>query len=227
MRMGISIVAVIILSFIAFGLWAYMRPERAAQVPEQKEKQETPQIQLTEKTLEEENDVFKVSMRYPQFGIPAIDTQVQGLVTDAAAEFTSDSPDTLVTSAKYELMSTYDKLYVGDGMASTRLAISSYMGGAHPNTGIVGLNYELSTGKQLSLNDALSMIGMTLGEVASKADAELSKTLREAYFKEGAEAKVENYETFIVSADAVTFIFQQYQVAPYAAGVQEVSFKRK
>ena len=46
-------------------------------------------------------------------------------------------------------------------------------------------------------------------------------------FEEGADTNPENFSSFVISADKVTFIFQQYQVAAYAAGPQEVSFERK
>ena len=43
---------------------------------------------------------------------------------------------------------------------------------------------------------------------------------------EGADPKPENYNVFLVGKDKVTFIFNNYQVAPYAAGHQEVWFSR-
>ena len=61
---------------------------------------------------------------------------------------------------------------------------------------------------------------------AESYESQQYSPLGNALFADGALPKPENYQTFVVGADSVTFIFQEYQVAPYAAGPQEVSLPR-
>ena len=66
-----------------------------------------------------------------------------------------------------------------------------------------------------------------VAQVSAESSTSLARQLGDMFmFKEGADTNPENYSSFLVSRDAVTFIFQQYQVAAYAAGPQRVSFPR-
>ena len=71
------------------------------------------------------------------------------------------------------------------------------------------------------------MIGMTLEQVSAAATSQLKAKLGDAMFEEGANTNPENFSSFIISNDKVTFIFQPYQVAAYAAGPQEISVERR
>ena len=119
-------------------------------------------------------------------------------------------------------------MYAGSDIISVKLLLSQDTGGAHPNTVAVGVNVDPKTGRALTLDDALALTGMSLGQVAAESLAQLKAKLgADMIFPEGADPKPENYGTFLVSASAVTFVFQSYQVAPYSSGMQEVSFPRK
>ena len=79
----------------------------------------------------------------------------------------------------------------------------------------------------MTLGDALSLIGLSLEEMAAGAKRQLNERYSEMLIApEGADALAENYSTFTISASAVTFIFQPYQVTAYAAGAPEVTFER-
>ncbi len=190
-----------------------------------------PGVQVATATERESTDTYTVEAKYPQFGIAAIDTHIKAVVEGAMTEFKNDTaagpppPDSAVS--QYEFQSMFDSAYVGPDVVSAKLVVSTYMGGAHGNAVILGLNYDRETGAELTLDDALAMIGLTLEEVAERARAELSAKLgADLISPDGANPTAENYSTFTVGPDSITFVFQTYQVAPYAAGVQEVSFAR-
>lgn len=190
-----------------------------------------PGIQVATATEKEDTDTYTVDAKYPQFGIASIDADIKAAVEGALSEFKNDvalgppPPDSAVL--QYEFQSMFDSAYVGPDVVSAKLIVSTYMGGAHGNAVVYGLNYDRETGAELMLEDALAMVGLTLEEVAAQAKAELSAKLgSDIISPEGADPTAENYNTFTVSPDKVTFIFQIYQVAPYAAGPQEVSFAR-
>jgi hypothetical protein len=170
---------------------------------------------------------YSVDVQYPQFGIPAIDTQIKKDVDDAITEIESYPANPRdMASPQNELTIRYESPYIGPDVVSVRLIISEYTGGAHPNTLISGLNFDRATGKQLLQNDAFATIGMTVDQVSASSTAQLKQKLGDAMFPEGANTNPENFSSFQIATNTVTFIFQPYQVAAYAAGAQEVVFAR-
>lgn len=198
----------------------------------------TGNVQMTTARIEDESAAYTIDAQYPQFGLPAeasaqagiasINAQIKGAVEGAVAEFKNlpKNPSDSATP-KNEFTGSFDSVYVGPDIVSVKLILSQYTGGAHPVTLVSGVNYDRATGRLLLLDDALKLIGKSVGQVSAEATAELKAELGDAMFEEGANTNPENFSSFVISADKVTFIFQQYQVAPYAAGVQEVSFERK
>ena len=90
-----------------------------------------------------------------------------------------------------------------------------------------GLTYNKKTGTLVTLQDALALTGLTLAQLSQKASDQLKIKLGEDFiFAEGVSAKPENFSSFVVTSDNVTFILQPYQVAAYAAGEQEISVPR-
>ncbi|MBI4093959.1 DUF3298 domain-containing protein [Candidatus Kaiserbacteria bacterium] len=191
----------------------------------------TKNVQITTATENEEADTYTIDVQYPQFGIPTIDREIKRLVELSISTFKSDvaqgppPPGSAVT--EYEFISRFDSVYVGEDAVSAKLVVSTYMGGAHGMAILNGLNFDRKTGRRLTPEDGFRMIGLTIEEVAAKAKKELQEKLgADIIAPEGADPDAKNYSTFLVSADKVTFVFQAYQVAPYAAGAQEVSFTR-
>ena len=130
-------------------------------------------------------------------------------------------------AAKYSLDGHFDSVFVGSNLASLQLFISTYTGGAHPNSTTYGFNFNRLTSKELTLDDALGLIDLTIEEVSAQTAEQLKAKLDTVFFPDGAPPDPKNYQNFIVGPDKVTFIFQAYQVGPYAAGPQEVSFPMK
>ncbi|OGG79854.1 hypothetical protein A3A39_04685 [Candidatus Kaiserbacteria bacterium RIFCSPLOWO2_01_FULL_54_13] len=179
-------------------------------------------------TTHDESGTYLVDVDYPQFGIAAIDADIKSKVDSAVAEFKALPPNPPESATpQNEFTGTFENVYIGPDVVSVKLVLSQYTGGAHPMTIFSGLNYDRATGRQLLQDDAFTMVGMTVEEVSAQATAELRKKLGDSMFEEGANSNPENFSSFIISADTVTFIFQPYQTAAYAAGPQEVSFERR
>ncbi|MDO8514253.1 MAG: DUF3298 domain-containing protein [bacterium] len=189
----------------------------------------TPQsVQITTANVNEETSVYTIDVQYPKFGISAIDAKVGKIVNDTIAEFKTLPPNPPgMSSPQNELTVRYESPYVGPDVVSFKLVISQYTGGAHPNSLFSGLNFDRISGKQLLQDDAFKMIKLTAQQVSVAVSAQLKERLGETFFAEGANSNPENFSSFLISAGKVTFIFQPYQVAPYSAGPQEVSFERK
>lgn len=179
-------------------------------------------------TVSEKTDAYTIDAQYPQFGIPSIDAQIEKIETDAIADLKAQPQAPHDTElAQNSFYGRFDSPYVGTDYVSVELTLSDYTGGAHPITAFQGLVFDRKTGKRLMLDDILLLIGKTLSEVSSSSASSLAGQLKENFlFPEGAAPTSENYSSFILDASSVTFIFQQYQVAPYAYGPQRVSFTR-
>ncbi|MEN9413065.1 MAG: hypothetical protein RLZZ342_152 [Candidatus Parcubacteria bacterium] len=188
----------------------------------------TPTFVLATSTISESTDAFDIDAEYPQFGMSAIDTQIRTAYEEAIAELKAQPVVPHGESAaKNSFFGRFDKTYSGPDIISAELILSQYTGGAHPSTIFAGVAFDRTTGKRLELSDALALIGKNITDVSASSTQILTHDLGEGFmFPEGANTNPENFSSFVVSADMVTFIFQQYQVAPYAAGPQRVSFLR-
>ena len=221
------VLAVLVLSGVAYAVYVFVPRVPTLNTGSAPEAAGT-EVTVQEKVITESTDTYKIDAHYPQSGIPALDGKVQAVIENALSEFRSYPANPRDSSApQNELVSSYSSVYIGQDIASVALSISEYTGGAHGNTVIIGVNVDRTTGNELALDDALVLIGKTLPQVADASLVQLKATLGEDLtFPEGASATAENYSTFLVSQDRVTFVFNNYQVAPYSAGQQHVWFKR-
>lgn len=217
---ALAIVALGVLGFILYPhLKTSQEPIPAPNIPEQ--------TTVTTQVIAEDADTYTIDVKYPQFGIPAIDTDIRAKVDAAVSEFRELPPNPPESATpKNEFTGTFEVVYIGPGAISAKLILSQYTGGAHPMTIVSGINYDTATGEPLTREDAFRLIGKTVQQVSAEATAQLEAKVGDAFFEEGASPDPENFSSFVVSEDEVTFIFQQYQVAPYALGVQEISFDR-
>ncbi len=221
--MVITLVLLIGAGFIVYRFTGSNASLVATSTPQETE----PKLSTAE--IHESTDAYVINVKYPQFGVASIDAQIRSDV-DAAVKEIKDTPPIPEDSAAGEntLDGEFDSVYIGPDVISAKLVLSQYTGGAHGMTIFSGVNFDRTTGKRLTQQDAFRMIGMNVQQVSASASAQLKEKLgADVFFEEGADTNPENYSSFLVSKDKVTFIFQQYQVAPYAAGPQEVSFSRR
>jgi hypothetical protein len=183
---------------------------------------------LATSTISESTDAYEIDAEYPQFGMAVIDTQIRTAYEEAITEIKAQPVvphgESVATNSFY---GRFDNTYIGSDIISAELILSQYTGGAHPSTIFAGVAFDVDSGKRLELSDALALIGKSIETLSASSSAILARDLGDVFmFPEGANTNPENFSSFVVSRDAVTFIFQQYQVAPYAAGPQRVSFER-
>ena len=221
------VLALVVLVGLAYAIYTYV--PKAPPLPVVNTVTEQDGTELKVETIYADTDSYSVEARYPQFGIPLVDAKIKAVVDNAVAAFKSypaNPPESAVP--KNEFTGSFNSTYVGADVVSVALSFSEYTGGAHGNTVIIGVNVDRKTGEDITLDEALLLIGKTLPEVSSESLVQLKAVLGEDMtFPEGAEPKADNYSVFLVSKDKVTFIFNNYQVAPYSAGPQSAEFARK
>ena len=96
-------------------------------------------------------------------------------------------------------------------------------GAAHPGLYSLTLNYDLGQGRELALSDLFLPNSNYLEAISKYCIAELSRQpFFEGPFTEGAQSTPENYRNWNITPAGLMITFDEYQVAPYAAGPQKV-----
>jgi hypothetical protein len=96
-------------------------------------------------------------------------------------------------------------------------------GAAHPGLNSLTLNYDLDQGRELTLPDLFLPNTNYLEAISKYCIAELSKQpFFDSSFSSGAQPTPENYRNWNITPDGLMITFDEYQVAPYAAGPQKV-----
>ena len=151
---------------------------------------------------------------------------VAARVQQAVGPFKQDlanQPATPISAGSYFSL-TYALISPPGNLISLQLHIEGYTdGAAHPYHITTSFNYDLEKGQEISL-DQLFLPGTDyLKTVSDYCVAELSKReIGFEMFSDGANPMPENYAVWNASADGLVITFNEYQVAAYAAGPQEV-----
>ncbi|MCX6057054.1 MAG: RsiV family protein [Chloroflexi bacterium] len=108
---------------------------------------------------------------------------------------------------------------------SIKFDISVYAdGAAHPNGYSRTLNYDLSSGRKITLDELFLSSSNYLQVISETCKAQLSA--RDIAFdssQQGADPLPENYQRWNISNEGLVITFDAYQVAAYAAGPQLVT----
>lgn len=133
-------------------------------------------------------------------------------------------PSAPVTSGSF-FDAGYSLVYQRGDLWSLKFNFFGYAdGAAHPFHYSLTLNYDLEEGRKLSLGDLFAKDAAYLKVISSYCVAELSKRDIGFYggFERGAEPTSENYRNWNITNEGLLITFDEYQVAPYAAGAQTV-----
>lgn len=191
------------------------------------------------KTIEEENkkERYELEASYPQIeGLGEagfanfnrlVTTQINKRVADfrkAAPEaFDKDNPE--APSSGFGI--SYDITLATADFVSIFFDVYSYSSGAaHPNSFSWTLNYDLKNDRELKLRDLFQPDARYLSVISRLSINTLTRHLGEMadnqWLANGAAPKAENFQNWNITRKGLLFTFDPYQVAPYAAGPQEV-----
>jgi hypothetical protein len=162
-------------------------------------------------------DGFAPSAAFNQAMDAYLAQTIAGFRKDAAqaASAPMDSPGSF-------LQTSYQALYNRNGLLSVLVTESFYMkGAAHPGSVYVSFNYDVETGRMLTLGELFKRSSDYLGVLSMICKAELKK--RDFPITEsGADPTQQNYQTWNITGNGLQVTFGEYQVGPYAAGPQTV-----
>lgn len=192
------------------------------------------QVKLSTSPLEEQGQLFgyKVTAQTPVLvgssdaSVKVFNAEMKTIVDQAVADFKqklSDLPATPDSQA-----STFDLRYnllspPGDILSLKFDIRTYYTGAAHPSTVSRTVTFDLQQGKDVGLSELFIPGADFLTPISKFCINQLSKRdIGFADFELGATATLENYRNWNITADGLMITFDEYQVAPYAAGPQTV-----
>ncbi len=197
-----------------------------------------------QKALDQENETQMELQRESYADVVSFDEEMSSMnESDNSADTADEETDD--NNMRYSLESTVAVRRADDKIFSYVRQNFSFTGGAHPSTAYTGYNYDPETGKVLNLQDVVTdydglyqAVLDALKKVNESQDNsvffdEYEDTVKSMFYGASADdtASSEDYGltytlNWVMTDDGLYIIFNQYDIAPYAAGqfVAEVPF---
>ena len=207
----------------------------------------TAAVRVTPKVIKETNKekFYAIDAEYPQIEGDArfekFNREARGLITKDVAAFkagqTSEESETgnnnvLADEARTSTLDIgYEIRYATDDLISVEFSEGTYeAGAAHGNSNTTVVNYDVKNGKKLALADLfnpnskyLSVISAyCIKDLRDRSKKDKDAMLDEEMMKSGAAPRADNYRAVAITKKGLWVTFDPYQVAPYAAGPQQV-----
>lgn len=173
-----------------------------------------------------------VTMHYPVIGNPAADAILADFARSAVKSFEKflqeDGGKRPDGYASYELVGTYEISRPSETAISVLFSIYSYTGGAHGMRELGCLNFALPSGRRLALEDIFGNPRRALEVLSDFSRARLPAGLGPDYVDDdmlnaGTAPDAANFANLTLLPDAVRVEFEPYQVAPWAAGLPQLT----
>lgn len=191
-----------------------------------------PSSEVKKETITDEGKEYNISINYPRTKSEAINTTFKTFAEDQMESFKKDidwinDPTIDSTSSENQIL-TLDIDYTNQKSATVDnylFSIMIYTGGAHGLQ--VNKAYSFTqAGTQIQLASVFTNGINGLKTIAPYVESELKKrNINDdlEWLTDGSSPTLENYQTFTITDEGITFILSEYQVAPYVAGPQIVS----
>ncbi|HEY1037647.1 MAG TPA: DUF3298 domain-containing protein [Candidatus Paceibacterota bacterium] len=192
-------------------------------------------------TSKNETADYQTEVNIPQFENPGdsfalqhINKQIKDNVGQLVMNFTeeiqqikTESPDSPFNDPSLPKHSLMIKVASAKEVSGKYFVVElkdySYVSGsAHPFTATIAYNFDLKTGDLIGLSDIYKDKAQFLQAVSTFAKKELQPKL-ESFFEDGISPQEQNFSVYTLVEGGIRFVFDQYQVAPYAAGEQSVT----
>jgi hypothetical protein len=185
-------------------------------------------VSIAAKTLSKRSDdpPYQIDARWPQLNGPLnkgarqfnreVSTSIQKQVDAyAKADHNQVEADMLTDT----LWLNYEVRYADSHLISVDFPQSVYFSGAaHPLSGHRTLNYDLDSGRAITLAELFTPGSGYLKVIADNATRALEGSQLGAFFPEGATPDLNNYGSWLIEPSGLVIVFDPYQVAPYSEG---------
>ena len=175
-----------------------------------------------------------ISLYYPVLNQAVVDADIRRWATDVADAYeeeagrAGDGPDgeKPASYGMWDLTGLFELSRPCESVVSVTFNVYSYTGGAHGNLNITCLNYDLRTGRRLSLADMFKDPEKALQLMSAWSLKELVLALGEDaqadMLRDGVAPDLNNFSNLTLTPQGLRIEFQPYQVAPWSAGPQRV-----
>ncbi|MDD5098421.1 MAG: DUF333 domain-containing protein [Candidatus Pacebacteria bacterium] len=174
---------------------------------------------------------YTVEVKYPYLGAVddmKVNVDINNFIGNIITNFKEQvsKPDAWKGSNTLKIF--YDPYEINKGYISLRFEVAEYTGGARPLITSYSFNYDLKNRKILNLSDIFDSSKNYIQMISDKSIQYLLKLNETESFsdkewiEEGASPIKQNYKIFTFNKDAIVFYFDEYQVAPYSSGRQQV-----
>ena len=131
---------------------------------------------------------------------------------------------------RYTLDMNYQITYNSGCITSLYMDTYTYMGGAHQELERNSDTWDFSTGRQLHLDDISALTPAALNGLQTSVERQIAERLKESpgsYFEDYPYLLRNkfNQNHFILRPGYIVIYYQQYEIAPYATGIPEFSFR--
>ncbi|HEY8186450.1 MAG TPA: DUF3298 and DUF4163 domain-containing protein [Pyrinomonadaceae bacterium] len=209
-------------------------------------------VEIVARQIKENNkkSKYEIDIQYPQLtgsvdpNFEKFNQTVRGLMTRKANDFKKDmaesanepavegTTETSSESLGSDINTSYVVALAKDDLISIEFTVSSYSAGAaHPNSYTEVVNFDLRNGKTLKLADLFQPGSKYVQVLSTYCIQDLKKQAKsqgadavqdEEWIQKGAAPELTNYEHWAITKKGLRITFDPYQVAPYAAGPQQV-----
>ena len=183
----------------------------------------------------QEETYYRIEAYYPETHNARANNMFKEFVAEQIKQFKQDTGvENITQSQARDLGLAPDRKYTlsvnYESSTSTRaynyiFSVGIDSGGAHPNNFNQTFVFAATNGDQIKLAELFQPGTGYISVISKYVQAELKKRefADSEWIEEGASAKEENFQNFVIKNEGIEFIFDPYQVAPYAAGVQRVT----
>ncbi len=205
---------------------------------------DTNQLRVVVENVDEVTSLYSIHVSYPQFpDLPKefnkkIKTTFINEITLFKIAATENMEARKETAQKDEdILSdlTYTSGWSAEQLNKNLVSVVAhtlfYQGGAHGGQKIYTFSFDVKNKHEVTLDSLFGktknylekISQFTLNDLKSQLQRESSGEPNMGMLQEGTSPKLENFSRFTVgSAETLTFYFEEYQVAPYAAGEKQV-----
>ncbi|WP_208590207.1 DUF3298 and DUF4163 domain-containing protein [Gracilibacillus suaedae] len=169
------------------------------------------------------------SLKYPQVSEtekPGMEDKINKAFQKYIKESYKELKENEQQAEKYDFHAEYQTDYEVKYNQSPKLSILTsnyiYSGGAHGNTTVESFNFDIDKGKRVYLTNILTEKEQI--EAVSDYVWEYATERPDIFYPDlkKEDIKLTKDTAFYFTDDGITLVFQQYEIAPYVAGNQEI-----
>lgn len=201
--------------------------------------QDTNISQVEVNTLEEKTDLYEIHAEFPTFSQADRDfnEKIKKTVLDSIESFKLNlvAQDNIKSASTSEAPFTYASSWTPDQVNKKVISFvqntSFYTGGAHGSRELYTFTYDIEKEKEIFLEDVFKGASRYLDRISQYAVNDLQSQLATQagvepnieMIRSGTSPVQKNYSKFTLNPNGmITFYFDEYQVAPFAAGEQKI-----